>query len=485
MAAAWRPPAARRPTPSPASPASAAARAYLGKVADDQLGEIFAHDMRAIGAHFATAPLVGGPATGRCLINVTPDGQRTMCTFLGASVRAHRRRRGRRAVDRGAKIVYLEGYLFDPPRPRARLRQGRGPGPRRGPADRTDASPTPSWSSATAPACWASSRAEVDVLFANEAEICALFETDDFDAAVDALRSRRASIAAVTRGARGLGDPGQRRSGLTVDGRAGGESRGHHRRRRPIRGGVPVRPRRGAGRWQQCGRLGSLAAAEVISHYGPRPQVSLKDLAAAKGLLEPMAADRRSRPQHQGDPDPGRARSGRDRRVQDLHRHRLLRPHAGELRPPRRLRPARSRPRATCTSTCTTRWRTPASCSARRSAKALDGFKGVRRFGHAYIPMDETLTRCAIDLSNRPYLIWKVNFSTPEGRRDGHRAVQGIPPRLRHELRAPACTSRPSTARTRHHIAESGFKALARALRDAVELDPKTGGHAPSTKGVL
>jgi imidazoleglycerol-phosphate dehydratase len=117
-------------------------------------------------------------------------------------------------------------------------------------------------------------------------------------------------------------------------------------------------------------------------------------------------------------------------------------------------------------------------------AKALDGFKGVRRFGLAYIPMDETLTRCALDLSNRPYLVWKVNFVRPrvgsmdtELFKEFHHAFA---------MNAGACVHLETLyGENSHHIAESGFKALARALRQACELDPKTGGHAPSTKGVL
>ncbi len=117
-------------------------------------------------------------------------------------------------------------------------------------------------------------------------------------------------------------------------------------------------------------------------------------------------------------------------------------------------------------------------------AKALDGYKGVRRFGTAYIPMDETLTRCALDLSNRPYLIWKVAFVRPrvgdmdtELFKEFHHAFA---------MNAGACVHLETLyGENSHHIAESGFKALARALREAVELDPKTGGAAPSTKGVL
>jgi imidazoleglycerol-phosphate dehydratase len=111
-------------------------------------------------------------------------------------------------------------------------------------------------------------------------------------------------------------------------------------------------------------------------------------------------------------------------------------------------------------------------------------FAGIRRFGHAYIPMDETLTRAAIDLSNRPYLIWNVSYKTPkvgdmdtELFKEFHHAFA---------MNCGACVHIETLYGVNsHHIAESGFKALARALRHAVELDPKTGGHAPSTKGVL
>jgi imidazoleglycerol-phosphate dehydratase len=117
-------------------------------------------------------------------------------------------------------------------------------------------------------------------------------------------------------------------------------------------------------------------------------------------------------------------------------------------------------------------------------AKALDGFKGIRRFGSAYIPMDETLSRCALDLSNRAYLIYKVEYARPkvgdvdtELFKEFHQAFA---------MNAGACVHLETLyGSNSHHIAESGFKALARALRVAVELDPKTGGMAPSTKGVL
>ena len=117
-------------------------------------------------------------------------------------------------------------------------------------------------------------------------------------------------------------------------------------------------------------------------------------------------------------------------------------------------------------------------------AKALDGFKGIRRFGSAYIPMDETLSRCALDLSNRAYLIYKCEYARPkvgdvdtELFKEFHQAFA---------MNAGACVHLETLyGQNSHHIAESGFKALARALRQAIELDPKTGGMAPSTKGVL
>lgn len=117
-------------------------------------------------------------------------------------------------------------------------------------------------------------------------------------------------------------------------------------------------------------------------------------------------------------------------------------------------------------------------------ARALPGFKGVRRFGHAYLPMDETLTRCAVDLSGRAYLVWRVEFTRhklgdfdTELFREFHHAFA---------MNAGACVHLETLyGANSHHIAESGFKALARALRIAAEIDPKAGGQPVSTKGVL
>ncbi|MFI4951464.1 MAG: adenosine kinase, partial [Caulobacterales bacterium] len=252
--------------------------AYMGKVADDQLGEVFAHDMRAIGAHFDNPPLDGGPATAVSMINVTPDGQRTMCTYLGASV-MFTDYDVDAAVIEAAKIVYLEGYLFDAEAARRAFAKAAGLAHGAGRMIALTLSDGFVVERHRA-GLLGFIETQVDLLFANETEICALFETDDFDLAVEQLRPR-VTLAAVTRGAQGsvVLTEGER---LTVaaepvekvvdttgagDQYAAGFMFGLAR-------GRPL---------QQCGKLGSLAAAEVISHYGPRPQVSLKELAASKG----------------------------------------------------------------------------------------------------------------------------------------------------------------------------------------------------------
>lgn len=252
--------------------------AFMGKVADDQLGEVFAHDMRAIGARFENTPLVGGPTTAVSMINVTPDAQRTMCTFLGASVEFSDEDVEKDTVE-AAKIVYLEGYLFDAEAARrafakaAALAHGAG---RMIALTLSDGFVVERHRAGL----MGFIETQVDLLFANETEICALFETSDFDAAVAALRPH-VKLAAITRSEAGsvILSQGERLSvkaepvEKVVDTTGAGDqyaagfmfglSRG-----RPL---------------QQCGQLASLAAAEVISHYGPRPLVSLKDLAAAKG----------------------------------------------------------------------------------------------------------------------------------------------------------------------------------------------------------
>lgn len=252
---------------------------YVGKVRDDQLGEVFGHDLRATGVGYDTPPAVSGPPTGRCLILVTPDAQRTMSTFLGASVRLGPRDVDERLIARG-KILYLEGYLFDPPEAQEAFRTAAAIAHRAGRKVALTLSD---------PFCVGRHRDafldlvehHVDILFANEAEIGALYQVDDFDAALVRVRGH-CEVAALTRSAKG--------SVLVGDGRV------HAVDADPVDAVVDTT---GAGDLYAagvlyglsqgldlptCGRLGSLAAAEVIAHVGARPMVPLAQLAGA--LLE-------------------------------------------------------------------------------------------------------------------------------------------------------------------------------------------------------
>jgi sugar/nucleoside kinase (ribokinase family) len=248
---------------------------YVGKVRDDQLGGVFSHDLRSVGVGYTTPPAHDGPPTGRCLIVVTPDAQRTMNTFLGASVRL-----GTRDIDAGlvarARILYLEGYLFDPPAAQAAFREA---------AQAAHGAGRKVALTLSDPFCVDRHRAaflellerHVDVLFANEAEICALYEVTDFDAALQRVRGH-CEVAALTRSAKGS---------VIV---AGNEV--HVIDAHPVNAVVDTT---GAGDLYaagflfglsrglplaHCGRLGALAAAEVISHVGARPQTSLAGMAA-------------------------------------------------------------------------------------------------------------------------------------------------------------------------------------------------------------
>jgi sugar/nucleoside kinase (ribokinase family) len=254
--------------------------AYIGKVADDQLGGVFAHDMRAIGVGFETPPLSGGAATARCLINVTPDGQRTMCTYLGASTELTAADVPPALIEQAA-IVYLEGYLFDPSEARRAFAKAAA-----------IAHASSRMIAITLSDAFVVERhrgellgfieGQADLVFANEVEVKALFETDDFDQAAARLGAIT-QICAITRGEQGslilAGDQSHVIAADTVaqvvdttgagDQYAAGFMFG-------LAQGLPL---------HVCGRLGSMAAAEVIGHYGPRPQANLRELAVARGLL--------------------------------------------------------------------------------------------------------------------------------------------------------------------------------------------------------
>lgn len=253
--------------------------AFIGKVADDEFGRIFAHDINAIGVNFDSAPVAGGDPTARCLILVTPDGERTMNTYLGISTQLDAAQVDPKLIQ-DSGIVYLEGYLFDRPDAKAAFREAvkiANAAGRRVALTLSDGF------------CVDRHRAEfldlirsgIDILFANESEITSLYETQDFDQA-----ARRAAVdtklAALTRSDKGS---------VIL---SGGESISI-----PVSPVAQVVDSTGAGDLYaagflyglsqgfdlaRSGRLASLAAAEIISHVGARPAVSLTGLARQHGL---------------------------------------------------------------------------------------------------------------------------------------------------------------------------------------------------------
>jgi adenosine kinase len=261
--------------------ASLGARAaFIGKVRDDLLGRVFTHDIRAAGVAFDTEPAQAGPSTGRCYILVTPDGERTMNTFLGA------------AQDLGiddipddsvadAAITYLEGYLWDPQNAKdaflkaAKIAHGSG---RRVALTLSDAFCVDRWRDEFLELIRGRT---VDILFANEAELHSLYQTADFDTALAALR-RDAALAVVTRSEKGcvvVAEGGAERVPAfpverVVDTTGAGDL---------FAAGFLSGLARGRDHLTAA-RLGALAAAEVIQHLGARPETSLKALAQENGL---------------------------------------------------------------------------------------------------------------------------------------------------------------------------------------------------------
>jgi sugar/nucleoside kinase (ribokinase family) len=246
---------------------------FIGKVADDQLGNVFAHDIRAVGVRFETAPLVGGAATARCLILVTPDAERSMNTFLGASIAL-----GPGDIDpeviAASGITYLEGYLWDPPQAKEAFVKAAGVARAR--SRRVALSLSDSF-------CVERHRegflglieGHVDILFANEQELISLFQAPDIFSAVHAARSR-VPLAVVTRGGKGAVIVTPERSievpvepvSRVVDTTGAGDL---------YAAGFLFGLARGL-ELEICGGLGALAAAEIISHVGARPETVLADL---------------------------------------------------------------------------------------------------------------------------------------------------------------------------------------------------------------
>ena len=252
--------------------------AFIGQVADDQLGEVFAHDIRAGGIHFGTAARAGDPPTARCLIFVTPDGQRTMNTFLGASQFLPPAALDEAAIA-DAEVLYLEGYLWDPEEPRAAMR--RAIAASRGAGRKVAFTLSDAFVIARHGDDFRSMIAagEIDILFANHIELAALTGLDDFHAGIAALQDK-VPMLVVTRGEAGAvaatggelfevpAEPVARVVDTTGAGDlfAAGFLHGHVNNR-------PV---------AECLTMGAICAAEIISHYGARPEADLKQLVASR-----------------------------------------------------------------------------------------------------------------------------------------------------------------------------------------------------------
>jgi sugar/nucleoside kinase (ribokinase family) len=250
--------------------------AFVGRVAEDQLGQVFRHDILAAGVHYATPSAPSGDPTGRCLILVTPDGDRTMNTYLGACQQL-----SEADIDPGlvaaSQILYLEGYLWDPPAPRAAMEKAIAVAVAQNRKIAFTLSDV---------FCVEGHRADfkrlingpVSLLFANEKEACALFETNDLAVAIAALSAINCTTV-ITRSEHGaviLSD-GQQHSvpaapvSRVIDTTGAGDL---------FAGGFMAALVQGQS-LPDCARTGCIAASEIISHYGARPEADLKALVTA------------------------------------------------------------------------------------------------------------------------------------------------------------------------------------------------------------
>jgi len=256
--------------------------AFFGKVADDHLGGIYRHDIRAQGVAFDTKPLAGTPPTARSMIFVTPDGERSMNTYLGACVEL-----GPDDIEEdkvaGSKVTFFEGYLWDPPRAKDAIRKA---------AEIAHAHGRQMSMTLSDPFCVDRYREEfldlmrsgtVDIVFSNEEEMKSLYQTGDFETALEAFRAD-CRVAIVTRSEKGsiamtaeeTASVSAREIDNLVDTTGAGDlyaagflygyTRGHS--------------------LENCAHLGSLAAAVVIQQIGPRPQTSLHQAAIDAGLVK-------------------------------------------------------------------------------------------------------------------------------------------------------------------------------------------------------
>jgi len=247
--------------------------AYIGKVKDDDFGKVFRHDLNAIGVTFRTPAAQDGPSTGRCLVVVTPDAQRTMSTYLGAATDLTANDIDADLIQ-AAAVTYLEGYLFDPPEAKAAFVRA---------AELAHAAGRKVAITLSDSFCVGRHRdsfahlveSHTDILFANEDEILSLYEVNNFDDALQAVRGQ-CDVACLTRSEKGSvivsgdevhvvdAEPAQR----VIDTTGAGDQ---------FAAGFLYGYTQGKG-LAESGKIGGVAAAEVIAHYGARPEVDLSTL---------------------------------------------------------------------------------------------------------------------------------------------------------------------------------------------------------------
>lgn len=255
--------------------------AFFGKVSSDHLGHVYTHDIRAQGVAFDTRPLAAEPPTARSMIFVTPDGERSMNTYLGACVEL-----GPEDVEAdkaaAAKVTYFEGYLWDPPRAKEAIRRT---------AEIAHAAGREVSMTLSDPFCVDRYRGEflelmrsgtVDIVFANESELKSLYQTSSFEAGLEMIR-KDCKLAAVTRSE--LGSIAVRGAetvpvqAIEIDQLVDTTGAGDLYAAGFLYGYTSGRS------LADCGALGSLAAGLVIQQIGPRPLMSLRDQARERGLI--------------------------------------------------------------------------------------------------------------------------------------------------------------------------------------------------------